>query len=142
ELLKKKVDWTVLKPAEANSKQGATLKTLDDGSILASGANPASDSYELKLSAPLKGVTALRLEVLPDDSLPAKGPGRAGNGNFVLHELTVKAAPSDKPMESKPVGLHKAVADFAQDGFPIGGAIDGNPATGWAVLPQFVQPHS
>jgi len=74
--------------------------------------------------------------------LPAKGPGRAGNGNFVLHELTVKAAPMDKPTDPKTVALHKAVADFSQEGWPIAGAIDGNAATGWAVLPQFGKAHS
>ena len=37
----------------------------------------------------LKGITAIRLEVLPDPSLPAKGPGRAPNGNFVLNEFKV-----------------------------------------------------
>src|SRR5262249_52777783 len=44
ELLKKRIGWTILKPAEAISKQGAALKILDDGSILAGGANPASDA--------------------------------------------------------------------------------------------------
>ena len=36
---------------------------------------------------------ALRLEVLPDRSLPSQGPGRAGNGNFVLSELTASVVP-------------------------------------------------
>ena len=31
---------------------------------------------------------AIRLETLPDDSLPHRGPGRAVNGNFTLTELT------------------------------------------------------
>ena len=38
--------------------------------------------------------------------------------------------------------MHKAQADFAQEGWAIGGAIDNNPATGWAVLPQFGKAHS
>ena len=32
-------------------------------------------------------LTALRVEALPDDSLPGRGSGRAGHGNFVLSEL-------------------------------------------------------
>jgi len=80
------IDWAVLKPVAAASKLGATLKVLDDGTVLAAGENPPTDSYELKFSAPSSGMTALRLEVLPDDSLPAKGPGRGANGNFVLNE--------------------------------------------------------
>src|SRR5262245_33511493 len=72
ELIRKKIEWVALKPTEAVSKQGATLKILEDGTIQAAGENPASDTYALKYSQPLKAVTALRLEVLPDDSLPAK----------------------------------------------------------------------
>src|SRR5438477_11872464 len=104
-------------------------------------SNPDKDTYTVTVTTKLTNVTALRLEVLPDDSLPAKGPGRAQNGNFVLNEFTVKAAPTDKPMESKGVALHKAVADFSQEGWAVGGAIDNNPATGWAVLPQFGKAH-
>ena len=42
-------------------------------------------------------VHQLRLEALADPSLPKKGPGRAGNGNFVLSEITVTAAPANAP---------------------------------------------
>jgi hypothetical protein len=129
ELLKKRIEWTVLKPAESISKQGATLKTLDDNSILAGGANPASDTYELKFSDPQKEVTALRLEVLPDDSLPSKGPGRAENGNFVLSEFTVTVA-------GKALEWGAVTATHSQTDYPITGAADGNPQTGWAILPQ------
>jgi hypothetical protein len=129
ELLKKKIEWTVLKPADAISKQGATLKVLEDGTIQAGGENPASDTYELKFSAPLRGMTALRLEVLPDDLLPAKGPGRASNGNFVLNEFSIAAA--DKPVEWASV-----TASHSQKDYPIASSTDGNQQTGWAILPQ------
>jgi len=33
------------------------------------------------------------LEALPDASLPGSGPGRASNGNFLLTEFEVMAAP-------------------------------------------------
>jgi len=113
-----------------------------DNSVLVNGTNPDKDTYTVTVTTKLTNVTALRLEVLPDDSLPTKGPGRAQNGNFVLNEFSVKAAATDKPMESKAVTLHKAVADFSQEGWAIAGAIDNNPATGWAVLPQFGKAHS
>ena len=45
-------------------------------------------------------MTAFRLEVLPDDSLPGKGPGRAGNGNFVLSEFLVSVLPTKTALES------------------------------------------
>jgi hypothetical protein len=129
ELIQKKIEWTVLKPTEAVSKQGATLKILDDGTVQAAGENPATDTYELKFSAPLKGVTALRLEVLPDDSLPAKGPGRGSNGNFVLSEFTVVVA-------GAPLEWSSVTATHSQNDYPITSATDGKAQTGWAVLPQ------
>jgi hypothetical protein len=113
-----------------------------DNVVLVNGPNPDKDTYTVTVTTKLTNVTALRLEVLADDSLPAKGPGRAQNGNFVLNEFTVKAAPTDKPMDSKGVTLHKAVADFSQEGWAVAGAIDNNPGTGWAVLPQFGKAHS
>jgi hypothetical protein len=132
ELLKKRIEWTVLKPAEAISKQGAALKVLEDGTVQAGGENPASDTYELKFSAPLKNVTALRLEVLRDDSLPAKGPGRAANGNFVLNEFTLTLA-------GNPVEWSSVTATHSQKDYPIASATDSNPQTGWAILPQVGQ---
>jgi len=125
----KKIDWNVLKPAAAVSKQGATLKILDDGTIFAEGTNPEKDSYELTIAAPLTGVTALRLEVLNDDSLPAKGPGRATNGNFVLNEFTVTAA-------GKLLEWSAITATHSQNDWPVANAADGKPATGWAILPH------
>jgi hypothetical protein len=40
------------------------------------------------------------------------------------------------------INLQKAIADFSQDGFNVALAIDNNPATGWAVAPQFGKPHT
>ena len=37
------------------------------------------------------GITGFRLEVLADSSFPDSGPGRNGNGNFVLTEFQVDA---------------------------------------------------
>jgi hypothetical protein len=135
--------WEAMTVTKAVSQAKAKMNVnAKDNSVLVNGTNPDKDTYTVTLTTKLKDVTAIRLEVLPDDSLPAKGPGRAQNGNFVLHELTVKAAPTDKPTDAKAVALHKAQADFAQEGWAIGGAIDNNPATGWAVLPQFGKAHS
>src|SRR5262245_32442437 len=129
ELIRKKIEWVALKPTEAVSKQGATLKILEDGTIQAAGENPASDTYALKYSQPLKAVTALRLEVLPDDSLPAKGPGRGSNGNFVLSEFAVNFA-------GAPIEWSSVTATHSQNDYPITSATDGKLQTGWAILPQ------
>ena len=72
-------------PAAAD---GAKLTINKDGSVLASGKPDAVDIYTVVGTAKLdEPITAIRLEVLADPSLPAKGPGRADNGNFVLNEF-------------------------------------------------------
>lgn len=131
----KKIEWTALKPVEAKSKNGAILKVLEDGSVIASGKNPDTDEYTLSFNNELKGVTGLRLEALPDDSFPAKGPGRAGNGNFVVNELILNVS-------GKPVKFSQATATHSQNDWNIKGAIDGNPKTGWAILNQAGRPNS
>ena len=43
---------------------------------------------------PVENLTGVRLEVIADKRLPSGGPGRAGNGNFVLSEIELTAAPN------------------------------------------------
>lgn len=81
--------WTPLKADSMTSLGGAKLTVRADNAILVSDRNPDTDTYELTFSNVPPNITAFRLEVLPDDSLPGKGPGRAGNGNFVLSEFLV-----------------------------------------------------
>jgi hypothetical protein len=126
--------WSVLTFETLKSEAGATLKKLEDNSILVSGDNPAKDSFELLLKTKLSGLTGLQLEALPDDSLVNKGPGRADNGNFVLSEL--KLFLNDKPVE-----LSAIRADYEQPSFPPANAVDGRNDTGWAVANEFGKPH-
>lgn len=125
----RQIDWFVLRPINAVSKQGATLQTESDGTIHASGANPDKDEYTLTIGTMLKGITALRLEVLPEKRLPNGGPGRGSNGNFVLKEIKLQAG-------GKPIAWSTASATHSQKGFPIVGAVDGKPNTGWGILEQ------
>ena len=147
---KSQVVWTVLKPDSMTSAEGVTLTPKDDGSILASGKNPATDTYSLIVKNPPKGITALRLEVLPDDSLPKKGPGRAGNGNFVLSEFTVKHIVGETIEEN--IALQNATATYEQTGaaennpykkWAIAASIDGDEkgkTWGWAIMEKVGQP--
>jgi hypothetical protein len=133
------VVWQALEASELKSAVGATLTVQDDKSILVSG-KLAKDTYTIAAPVELKSLTGLRLEALTDPSLPASGPGRAPNGNFVIHEITATLTPQggSEPIVLK---LENATADFAQSGLVAAGAIDGNVATGWAVSPQFGKPH-
>ena len=86
--------WTVLDPETFISSGGATLTKQEDHSLLAGGPRPEVDTYTIAARSDLKGITAVRLEVLADDSLPHKGPGRQDNGNLHLSEFKVMAAPA------------------------------------------------
>ena len=82
--------WTVLRPTKMQSAGGATLTLKEDGSILASGKNPDRDVYTLVARPGLEHITAIRLDALPDPSLPQNGPGRhPSNGHFHVNELRV-----------------------------------------------------
>ena len=135
--IKNPVAWTVLEPTSLKSAGGATLTKETDKSIFATGKNPFPETYTITANTNLANITAIRLEVLADPRLPARGPGRAPNGNFVLHEFTVTSAPQAEPAKAAKVELHNASATFSQESFPVGNAIDNNPGTGWAVAPMF-----
>ncbi len=154
-----RVDWKALDVTEAKSKIGATLTKQADGSILASGKLDGPEVYTITAKLPAGKYTALRLEALTDPSLPANGPGRAPNGNFVLTEIKLSAAPDvaarqatmafwarafDLPASAaKPVAFGRAVADFSQGQYEVQKAINGDtsPNDGWAVSPQLGTPH-
>jgi hypothetical protein len=87
------VQWKPLRPAAVTSQGGATCTILDDGSVLVSGAHPDSDAYTIQAKTDLKQITAMRLEAVPDKSLPNGGPGRADDGGFVLSNVQVLQEP-------------------------------------------------
>jgi Protein of unknown function (DUF1553)/Protein of unknown function (DUF1549) len=134
--------WTVLDLENAKAAGGAILTKQPDGSVLATGPNPFPETYTLNAKVKLTGVTAVRMEALPDPSLPAQGPGRAPNGNFVLNEFKVGAKAEGAAGAFAPVALHNAQADYSQPDWAVAGAIDGKEATGWAVSPQFGKAHT
>jgi hypothetical protein len=127
--------WTVLDPASFSSAGGAAPAKQPDGSILFAGPRPEKDVYAVQAFTTLKKVTAVRLEVLPDDSLPGHGPGRAENGNFHLSEFKLIAGPRAKGGTVGGVTLQNPSADFDQDGWTIAMAVDGKPETAWGIHP-------
>jgi mono/diheme cytochrome c family protein len=86
--------WRPLLATKVISTDGTTLTAAPDGSILASGKDPDTDTYVLDAKAPLGEITAIRLEALPDPSLPQGGPGRDYYGNFMVHDISVQAGSS------------------------------------------------
>ncbi len=125
--------WMPLVPTAFHSLVGATATIAADGTVMVAGAK-GQDTYTLTAALPAgRTLQRLRLEVLPDPALPAQGPGRAGNGNFVLSELSLKVAAAGGGEPVAPVKLVGVTADFSQGGWNIAGAIDGNLETGWGV---------
>jgi hypothetical protein len=133
--------WTPLRPTSAKAKSGATLKTLDDNSILAGGTVPKKETYTFVADLQQPGVTGIQIEAMPDGSLPSGGPGRASNGNFVLSDVTLTAVPKTSSNKPSVVELQDASVDFSQAGFDIAKAIAGKPGKGWAILPQVGKSH-
>jgi len=133
--------WRVPKPDGAKSRDGATLTAQSDHSILSAGTAPEQDVYTVVLGTDRVGLTGLRLELLCDDSLPHKGPGRQDNGNLHLSEIRVTAHPTGHPERAVPVKLKSAVADFDQAGWGVARALDGDPKTAWGIHPRVGQPH-
>lgn len=127
--------WQPLKMTSFVSTDGATLTRLGDESVLAGGTRPDRDSYVISASSPVRRVTAIRLEVLADESLPKQGPGRQDNGNLHLSEVDVQVF-SENTDKGRPVPLKAAFADFNQEGWGIERAIDGKPDTAWGIYPQ------
>ena len=82
-----KFDWQPLKPESFESVYEVTTTIADDQSILIGGENHNENNYVVTAKLPSTNIRAIRVEVLPDASLPEQGPGRAGNGNFVVTEL-------------------------------------------------------
>ncbi len=113
-----------------------------DGSVRFGGPRPEVDTYTIEAPTDARGITAVRLEVLTDDSLPHKGPGRQDNGNLHLSEFRVQAAPRGNLKALQPVALQNPSADFNQDGWTAAMAIDGNLRTAWGIYPEVGKPHA
>jgi HEAT repeat protein len=127
-------DWTVVEPSDLKAAGGARFEIQKDKSALVVGENPAKDTYTMTLRTGLKAVTALRLEAMADERLPNRGPGRAGNGNFVLSKFTPAS-------DGKPVRLRSGSASYTQGGFDASHLVDGS-GYGWAVADRFGRTHA
>jgi hypothetical protein len=136
------VHWSPAVVTAFESGVGRTARVLGDRSLLVSG-NKGKDVYSVTTSTDVAGITAVRLEMLPDESLGGKGPGLAKNGNLVLTELQMEIAHPERPDEWQPVAFASAVANFEQASYPVTAAIDGvtDNNTGWALMGRTGKPN-
>jgi len=126
--------WTVLQPDSIQAKDGAKFLVEEDGSVIVSKPVP-KDIHTFTATVRMKGARGLRLEALTWPTLPKGGPGVSSVGNFLLTTLSVKSG-------DKTVALHRPVADFSQDKYPIADVLDDKKETGWAVLKGIGQDHA
>ena len=77
------VPWTTLDPSELKAEAGSILTVQPDRSVLASGSEPAEETYTIKATTDLVGITAARLELLPDESLPATDLAATRTATFI-----------------------------------------------------------
>ncbi len=124
-----------------SSSAGSKLELQPDGSVFVAGPN-AVGAYTIKAETHLAGITAMRLEALTDARSPCGGPGRGYDGNFILSEVRVQAAPLSDPTKQSAVPIQDVRADFNQDGWPCTAMIDGNPGAGWGVHPNEGKNHA
>jgi Protein of unknown function (DUF1553)/Protein of unknown function (DUF1549)/Planctomycete cytochrome C len=132
--------WQPLTTEAFLSADGAELTRLTDGSIVSGGSPPEMDTVSVVVSTNLEKLTAIRLDLIPDETLPAKGPGRAENGNLHLSEFELQVF-SSEASQAKRIPIRRATADFDQAGWTVQHAIDGNPTTAWGIHPEIGKPH-
>lgn len=141
---KSSLNWQVIRPHQLQSNL-PKLEVLDDGSIFSSGDITKRDVFSLSFSVDgsKQPITALRLEVIPDERLPEGGPGRAyyegRKGDFFLSELTATA-------NNVAVQFVSPSRSYGKIAIGSGNAnaenvIDGNGSTGWSTAEREGEPH-
>lgn len=120
------IAWTPAKYVEYTTAANGEFKLLSDNSLLAEGPVGSNDTYKIVASTKLPTIAAIRLRTLTHESLPKQGPGRAGNGNFVLTDFELT-------LGGEKQAFARAWADHEQPGYAITAAIDNETKSGWAI---------
>lgn len=134
EVANKASRWKIVRPDVLRSANGATLELIEDGSVLATEDIPNDDTYEVEFETGGAPITAIRLEVLPHESLPGGGPGRGvilAEGDFLLTEIKAEAQSSGTKWTS--IKIARASHDYAGKGRGADQGLDGHADTGWSI---------
>jgi mono/diheme cytochrome c family protein len=150
-----KLEWRFQRPVSARSARGAQLtiyndepltvtvyrggsviteRIIGDGLVVASGPNPEQETYTVRFKPGAGSWTALGVQVVQDESLPADRFAR-GADRFVLTEVEAEmSAASRGPAQKVRFVLATTDGFGEQPENPAMAAIDGNPRTGWGVM--------
>ena len=151
------VAWHTVRPTQWTTNL-PRLEVLSDGSIFSTGDITKRDvftlDFDLDIVAGLndsidsdKPITAIRLEILPDDRLPAGGPGRAyyegRKGDFFLSEWSAKVIDGDaaKPLEFAHPSHSYGKLSIGSGNANADNVLDGNGSTGWSTSGGEGKPH-
>lgn len=138
------VKWHPTRPVRATSNL-PRLTILEDDSVLAQGDITKRDQYRIEFELPAGGepIQGIRLEVLPDERLPAGGPGMAyyegRKGDFFLSEVFVTR-------DSETIEMSGASHSFGKISIGSGSAqatnvLDRDASTGWSTAGREGQPN-
>jgi len=134
--------WVTFDVVSVVSTGGAALTRQPDGSWFADGPRPDRETYVVTARRPAGRLGAVRLEALPDDRLPHRGPGRFDNGHFHLTEFRAFAAPAGSGAGATPLVFARATADQNEGpGMTAAEAIDGKNDTHWGIHPHYGERH-
>ncbi len=127
--------WETLHVTSVTSSAKSEWSVQPDGSVLGTGKAPAKEVVTVTGEAGRRNITSLRLEALTHDSMPQKGPGRAGNGNFALGNIRLEVIEEGAAAASKDLRLVDARATHQQNEgtLSVKSSIDDDPVSGWAV---------
>ena len=98
--LRQPLVWETRPPSKVAVTSNRPVRVLEEGAVLVEQSADA-DTYVVELPFPEAGrISALKLQALPHEKLPGKGPGHA-NGNFVISKITAVVIP---PKDAPPAG--------------------------------------
>ncbi|TWT91065.1 Planctomycete cytochrome C [Pseudobythopirellula maris] len=140
--------WTVVRP-EVDGTGGQKHYLQEDGSVLARGYAPSQITTEFAAVIDSPRVTAFRLELMTDPTLPYGGPGRSLKGLCALSEFKVVLKGADG-QQDRELAFDRATADVSPPVEPLADifddgkdiervtgpatmAIDGDEATAWGI---------
>ena len=148
------IDAISWEPLPINSVTGnhKTEFTVNTNQVLVTGNSGDKNTYTIEFIPGARSINGIRLNALPHDTLPKNGPGRAGNGNFVVSEIRVWKVARDNKKTVVAIGSASASAEqvYAGDSNPYKkwnalSTIDKNAKGdrwGWAILPEVGKKHA
>ena len=130
------VAWKLLRPSKLKTNL-PRLEVQKDGSILSTGDVTKRDVFEMTFPVD-QTITAIRLEAIPDERLPANGPGRAfyegRKGDFFLSEVTAT-------INGQPVRFSSASSSIKANKWGPKVVFDNEGSSGWALSGREGKPH-